>query len=355
MNQIWWRQVTNASRFLHAIAESMLSGKSLILMLPEHVPWYQTMTDLVETEIKKNNSVNSFDYLEAPSQSAGSYMLEHYCRAETRAQYRPSKSYGEFLAGCDDLVLNDKYIWVRLHSKEQFEVWAQFVSDYAKYAKKGSSHAAFILEIQDGKVGSKPLKGVSVLSFNDRISYYDKFMFNLLAAADVKESEPVKQYLAELTSVIGSNDIELCAKCIDRGRRFLEQPIDVLQEILATEYRSDGDSFDYEVKESAIQKCIWETQIKMVFPRIEAFRSYFVEKYQSAIRMELPIATTYGERYEEASDVELGTLHYMAAAKKITIQEKDYTKLVKFKEARNTLAHLKILSQTEFDELYKEF
>lgn len=50
MDQLWWTHINSANRFVREIIESMPNEKSLIVCLPERVPWYETMRQIVESE-----------------------------------------------------------------------------------------------------------------------------------------------------------------------------------------------------------------------------------------------------------------------------------------------------------------
>ena len=76
-----------------------------------------------------------------------------------------------------------------------------------------------------------------------------------------------------------------------------------------------------------------------------------LQRYSLAIAKQLPIQSSYGEKYEDPKDVELGTLSYMAGMGYITLNNSEYMKLKKYKEARNRLSHLSQLSINEIKDL----
>ena len=52
MDRLWWNHITKAHKFLEDIISSALDGKSMILCLPENVPWRDTLLELVEDRLK---------------------------------------------------------------------------------------------------------------------------------------------------------------------------------------------------------------------------------------------------------------------------------------------------------------
>ena len=120
-----------------------------------------------------------------------------------------------------------------------------------------------------------------------------------------------------------------------------------IQNICNSMFRSDGMSFVYDKTNDEVQHLIWLSQIKTIYPYIEKYREEFVRKYATAIQKQLPITSSYGERYESPKDVELGTLKYMVDNGHIVLSCKEYDRLKNFKEARNKLSHLSCLSLTE--------
>ena len=68
----------------------------------------------------------------------------------------------------------------------------------------------------------------------------------------------------------------------------------------------------------------------------------------------MPINNTYGEAYTIASEVELGTLYYMACNGLVNLSVKEREELKLYKEARNELAHLVCLENSVMEELFGE-
>ena len=351
MDLLWWNKVTNASHFLSHIIEYIQEGQNIILQLPECVPWYMTMRDIISTEVARLNSTRAYKCVTDSGIEPGEYLFNEFCKQEKRAHYRPGIGYAEFLAGSDDIVLNDYILWVSDVAKEQVKKWYSFIGDYTKALGKKKHGCIFLIETRS-KNNLQEKKGIRNISYEKEIEYYDNYLFNMLAASSLKESALFKRYLAEVVSTVLFDDVELASKCVGYGRNFLENPIETICQIVENELRSDGTEFTFKMGEKSMQEYIWEAQIKVIFPLVEKHRSSIIKKYKAEIERLLPIKAVYGEVFNEANDVELGTISYLASIGKIEMSGRDSDKVLKLKEARNTLAHLGILPQEKVDEIF---
>ena len=349
MDRVWWERVPNAMAFIHDITESLLAEKSIMLQSEQGMPWYNTMASLIKETVMQQNSSKRFELIRHVDEP-GRYLLQEFCKPEKRAAYRPIKTFAKFFAESDDIVLHTRYLWVYISSPEELKKWSEFVTDYIKERGKTKETAVFILEWQGERV-NKSRKGIRIISFDDYINDYDRMVFSMLASSSVRESIEIKKYLGELASNITGNDIELAAVCVKNYREFLRDPFAVINDIIKNENRSNGAAFVYTCTKDELENCIWRSQIKTIYPLIEAYRGTFVKKYSVAISNKLPIASAYGEIYSDPKDVELGTLVYMVDNGEFKIATKEYNKLKLFKDARNKLSHLSVLSMGEIQML----
>ncbi len=143
MDSIWWRKVTNASRFLDMIIEEIQEGQSILLELPADVPWYRTMRDLIETELIRQNSTSEFRYIVDSGEEPGEYLFQKFCKKEKQAHYRPGIGYAEFLAKSEDILLQHCILWISGLDKEQMKRWYSFLEGYLKALGKQQRGAVF--------------------------------------------------------------------------------------------------------------------------------------------------------------------------------------------------------------------
>ena len=171
MDQIWWNHIIKAHAFLENIVKEAAGGHSLLLTLPDSVPWKSTFLDLIREQLLMENPKNKLEVIECPEEEPGEFILQKYCKRETRAKYRYGVSYAQFLGKCQETVLNDRYVWVSDIPDEKVTKWLDFVSEYQKNVQD-KTPGIFILEVHNAKRES----GVLALS---RISEH---MINMLSA-----------------------------------------------------------------------------------------------------------------------------------------------------------------------------
>ena len=349
MEQIWWDRVPNACAFVNDIVSELLGEHSIILQYSEALPWQDSFREFVKDAVRQQNASKSFEMV-TDIANPGAFLLREFCKPEKRAQYRPSKSYASFLAESDNLVLNERYLWVKVVSEEQMEAWSSFVSEYLKLCGKKKIPAVFILEWQSRNPASKK-RGMTPFSFDKYIGDYDRVVFSMLASSTVKEDMFIKDYLAELASNVIGNDIELYAECFVHYKDFLRDPYAVVTECVENSIRSDGTRFSFSSSREDVAHSIWLAQIRRIYPIIEEFRENFVLKHYAAIKSNLPITTAFNEVCNDPNDVELGTLVYMVGSGLLPLTQKEYEDLMLHKNARNTLSHLGTLSYDEIRKL----
>ncbi len=352
MDKLWWNHITKAHKFMEDIAAAALEGKSVILSLPENVPWRNTLIELVEDRLKLGNPKNSFEILPCPEEEVGFFLLHRFCKKERIAAYRYGMTYAEFLGQCRDTVLNDRYLWITDIPQEKYDEWLEFITVYQKNTTE-KAPAVFILETSDAAFAKRTRKGMRQLVFDQHIGAYDKFAFCALAATENSCKDHLRPYLAELAATICGDDIELCAACVSMGAAFVKDPADTVRRIAAEKCRSSGQAFHFSKTDEQMKRLVWETQIKNVFPVIEKFRGSFIKKYDSQIKKALPISNSCGETVTIPEDVELGTLVYMAGCGFVCVNSREYQELEQFRDARNRLAHLDILEPDAAEEVLK--
>lgn len=350
MDKVWWNNISKAHKLLEDIVASVLAGKSIVLCLPQNIPWHGTLVELVRERLQMENPRNSFEEIKCPQEEIGLFLLNNYCKKEKRESYRYGHSYASFLGRSEDIVLNDRYIWVKEIPKAKYDEWIDFISEYIKNVTN-KEPAVFILETQDESFAYKAKKGIGKIIFDKNIGSYDKFAFCALAATENTCRDYMRPYLAELVSTICNEDIELCARCMMEGMSFLEDPAGTIQKIAESNCRSDGEKYRFSWNEEKIKTQIWETQLKYIFPIIEKYRSYFITRYSSQLKKGLPIKNSFGEVVSNVQDVEIGTLAFMVGRGNVFIDAREYKDLEMFKIARNKLAHLNILDLAAVEDI----
>ncbi len=330
MEKIWWESVPNAARYVQEIVDAVREEKSMVLVLGKDVPWRESLPVLVEERIAFLPD-RSLKRLACPAEEPGAYLLEHYCMEEKRLAYRAGKSYAQFLAEAEGLVLHKAIVWIDIQDAAKARAWTEFIHAYYGFAKKGAAAPSFLLAFSEDFGVGRGCKGVVYRAFSDEVNEFDRFAFATLAAASSVGQRRLKPYLATLAATVCAEDMELCAACSRRGMDFLRRPRETLERIAKEEERSDGSPFALDALYEDLARRIWKAQVKTVFPAIEDRRQAYIKKCRDALR-------TMNLVPEE---VEIGVLSHKAAVGEIKLPSADVEELFLLKEARNHLAHIR--------------
>ena len=334
--KIWWEDLNGPRRFLVETAEKLSGGKSVVLSLPQRVPWLKKMRDVLERLLNKGTQSIKVVNAENISSEPQEYVLKNFCANKDGFRPYSKKAYAKFLAESTGIALNDSCIWIRNASPAQIDKWFSFIADYQKFLD-GKKGGVFLLEAGNDWLGKSE---VEILSYANKITEYDSLAFNILTAAEFcRDNHLMKQYLAELISALTEGDVEFGAECIERSNDFLKNPDAVFADILWEGKFTSGKSTD------DIEQAIWMTQLKLIFPLVETFRRNFIRQYEEQIKNTPPF-------YSVPEEVEIGQLYGQFNQRRWLIAENDGNDLEFYREVRNKLAHLSTLS---FDELQKIF
>ena len=334
--KVWWEDLNGPRRFLVEAANILSGGKSVVLCLPERVPWSEIMREVLEKLLRKGTQAIKILNAEKISVEPQEYVLKNFCANKRGFRAYNSSAYAKFLAESTGIELNDSCLWIRKASSAQVEQWFEFISDYQKFLA-GRKGGVFILEASDDW-NSK--SDVAILSYKKKISDYDSFAFNIFVAADfANENQLMKRYLAELVTALTEGDVEFGAACIAKSNEFLKNPDDVFEDLLWEGKFTSGKNTE------EIDQAIWMTQLKLIFPLVETFRRNFVHRYEEQIK-------NFPAHHVPPEEVEIGALYTQFNTRRWLINESDANDLEFYREVRNKLAHLTALP---FDELQKIF
>ena len=338
ISDIWWRQITGARKFLDKTARALASGKSAVICLTETTPWLDDMRMILREFLnKKFGGTKAIHEVDAAAvKEPEVFVFENFCSDSVKFEFIPfgAKARVKFLAERNDIALNNTCIWIRDATKAQAEQWLSFVGDYNNFLR-GRSKGIFLVET-DANLGLSGKADIEIFSFANEVSDYDCFAFNILIAAEFGKGDKfTKRYLAELVSNATELDVESGAECIKCGSDFLKDP----QKFLENKSREE------------IERAVWTTQLKLIFPLLEIFRSDFVKKYERQIEKLLPFEMTSGKKIDAPDDAELGDLYSILGGQ--NLPQNDWEELKTYRDARNKLAHLTPLTLEEIQMIFK--
>ena len=345
MNNLWWKEISGARRIIDSVFKAVENEKNVILNFSALTPWVDDFREVLAEKIEidlTEQEIKQVNYSEA---DVGDYMLQNFCREAVRVYYRPPESVGAFLGKCEDLTLSDKILWVKLEDKNQLDDWLSFISEYYKASGKEKRKAVFLLEIDDSFENLPEKRFFEVYSIGNEIPEYVRYTYASVLASEADIKDSLITYLSQLVTSC-CNDIELIPLCINEQRRFMENPYDTMVQLVAENYRSDGSEFILVEDRSKFDYLVWQAQLKILFPSIERYRVYLIQKLSKQIneKLHFPYKTNFGD-LESPEELELKDLTYAIGTGRLAMDDtKEYNRLERFREYRNSLAHGKPLS-----------
>lgn len=343
INELWWSRLVNSVRFLDDIKDNLINGKSVIMNFSDEIPWFDEMACFLEQKLSFMTDTKSFiiEDVSSVKKAPGEYLFERFCSESERKNYWPDKSYECFLATNDNIILNHRIVCITGLSSSNANQWIKCVNEYLENCNS-DERAVFILVVQRSKTNES--KFISNICYSDYVTDYDCLMLCLTVLSTEKGSVAQKQYAAEIASNIARNNVEIAGLLASGGISLAEDPFGTASEILR------DNNIRISNLEENVKTAVWQSQIKLVFPKLEDFRREIAQKYKSNIQKYLPITSSSGERVDRAIDVEIGPLFVICNKSKI-LSKSEFDMLSKMRDARNALAHTDVIEFKKLKDL----
>lgn len=347
---IWWTLVNSSSAFIEQIKNSVEREKNTFVYCERPLPWKETFYEFQRKNFAGISSKKSLEFISAKGENdPGQFIMTRMCPQSVRSEYWPDITYAQFLSQYNDLILNNRIVWVKdIENDNQLEKWFDFISEYSKLSEeKNYDHATFVVEYSGKKSTKNPPNTVEKITFSP--TYLDRYIFALSLLSEVNDVFLLKQYIAELACCLSRDDVEFCGSLIESGLKLAQLPIACVKEHLLFN-RSDGTRFsDIDIDE--IYSCVLRTQIKIIFPVIEQFRMNFIKTHETSIRANLPITNSFNEIIEEPNELELSDLCSIVRSYASGFTDDEKVLLFKYKNYRNKLAHNDIIDWTDVEKI----
>ena len=343
LGELWWNRLVNSVRFLDDVKEALIDGKSVVLNFSDKIPWTDDLISGLEQKLSVLTDVRSFTVNDVSSDNTppAKYLFEHYFNETERQKYWPNRSYEQFMAENDNTPLNRRILCIKGISYMKAAAWLKTVTEYLEH-RNSDERCIFILLVQQMPTNSSKL--ITSLKYSDYVSDYDCFMLCLTLLSSENCTSAEKIYVSEIAGNIAANNVEKAGILAKAGIALAEDTLSAAGDILAE------NGIILTNLNEIVEKAVWEAQIRLVFPRLEDFRREMVQKYNKQIQKHLPVTSSSGERVNKASEVEIGPLCAMCIKEKFMMKA-DLDRLIRMRDARNSLAHRDTLTYKQLREL----
>ncbi|MBR2283450.1 MAG: hypothetical protein IJ874_03380 [Ruminococcus sp.] len=344
-NNVWWTKIANAARLISDVTDSVSDRHSVILVYSDDIPFYDDMFETLHKTISSTDASSRFTEIDSSqiTTDVESYMFDEFFAASAGEYFpTPNNSRTRFMAENISSDLISTNIWLKAESPVQLEMWRKFLTEYNSYCKKGRN-AVFLLIMKDNGKSWGNIKNTRILRYEDYISQYDKYIYCMLEAAELKDCTPeMKKYIAELAIGLSGGDMEKCRDILGFGKQLISETFGVCRTVIP------------KMDERGVKRVKWETQMKLVFPILEKYRSQLLDLYLTDIKKAIPFTTPTHEVIEDPFELDLGNLKQICDNGYFKMDDKKYKKLVFFKDSRNDLAHMKPIDDNNALKILKE-
>lgn len=352
--EMWWNGVIGASDYIGCITQALEKKDSILLFIPQRVPWRDYFMERIKRENPNRNtmSFNLIDCSKCSEESLLNLLLDRFSSMEDYK--RSGKTITSYLLR--DGVLSNRTIWLYNVPKRLEARWIASICDLQRKKAYDNLENNSILCMEVDATNSK----ISVdtpytqnINWDNHIFTYDVLMFAMHRVRNINELESVKTYISQIVSNIAGSDIEFCDMLIRNYYNLIRYPDKTVQKLCNQFYISD-DAQIFKMTKLHFTYIIWSAQEQVLFPIIEKLRLDFIKKYLDVVTANYQkprVKECQAVDLETPYDMELTTLIEICNRKfegtdKIRNNVQDWNMLKSLRFARNKIAHR---SPVEFD------
>lgn len=338
---LWWDYVSGATRYLHDTISARMKYRVLLV---EETPYLESYFQMYEEALMQSDSSLLIEKGYADEwkegEDPGAAIMNRYV---PQADYHPMDGSRAAYIARNQLLAGRVLI---IRQVEERQDWLDFAVEYAKYCPM--SGGLIVLTYR----GSNPLtsarKGISVYKWNTYISKYDMQLFASNCVADQPGlSDAERQYITQIASRLTGTDPELCEAL--SNRELMVCPLELCRRL--------SDVYDTAKQwiedPQLVDSVVWEAQIHVVFPIIERMRKLYIKTYYGSFLTVLPQMDEFGKELDIPEAMELRHMwYYYFKMNGFRSKDDQHTFNLLYK-ARNSLAHLDVLSYDDVLEILK--
>lgn len=138
---LWWSEIAGPTAMVQSIAEALLEARSVILVVPEDLPWRRQMRDAVEISLCQENDSLQISYVDCQTdcdafiRQDGSidipnFLIQQFGLPETYNGYRRSSNITVQGYIINNSVLKDRIVWVKGMDRHQVNAWVEFCCQF---------------------------------------------------------------------------------------------------------------------------------------------------------------------------------------------------------------------------------
>ena len=338
INYEWWRQISGPRRLLHKLTMSALSG----LCCATDITADDGFFEMFESGVLGEDSAVIIER-ETVTEATGDEdflheLLSRYAAPDYVIDLLSDSPFEDMALKC---ALEHRIIFVALRGRCPWAAKAGAAFNRGA-GKSGGNHGAiiFLTDFLDEDFSSGC--GVEKLRSADYMSFYDaqSLAGHLLAERGMMDGDK-RLYTSGLAAKLSdAANVALTAELA--VPQLYRDPLGVARRIMSEDF-----------SEEQVTRGVWEMQIQTVLPISENVRQTLIKTYESFLANILisPVEDDFGNILNEPLDMELRHLRFYGASEKF-FKPADWELLNFVGDARNRLAHLKILPAEDLDKIF---
>ena len=378
---VWWNRIGRSLRLLQEIGQKLSNRESFVLQAPGGIPWRDHFYgDALLGTLSGISSEYMLRVVSAAGRAPGDLCLQELCSQEFRGKYWPTRTQEAYLCTNPGIPFHSYYIWVRdIENDDALVKWERFARGYRKEAEAAGlpRRALFILEYP----GAVPEKdALPVLSYSYTPEDCRVYCMEVISDAGMQPED----YLTELAVQTGGGNPEVCQALLGEPTRFCYNPMETAEEVLSrfemvetakesncrfgmgeTAKESSGSGGLGEKEggdsgsaknaswEESIRSAVWKAQVILLFPQLEQYRMNFIQEHAGELQYHLPLRGSNGENITDIMDLEFGNLYFVLHRDNSRFTRQEENAIEVCRDARNILAHNRLLDYHDILQLRK--